>query len=534
MYSDPSFLVASKSAYARPNFRRMRLALALIASLAWLAGCDQSAATSPDPTSPEQKVTAISNGRILSTLGTPLAHVVVHSPRNGVSDTTDSLGRWSLPADSGKIDTLVLFIDDNPVGSFASTSPVVPHDLRLVRRNIKGVLDDPHFEMARTNPGLGSIWPDYGVSIRIRRRDGSTALVPVEIDSLNGTFAGSAWFIDGERSQTGAYWAETTDLRFVIGRSPVDSFDESAGDLSIAKFSPWNRQIPSGMFSVRWRYRDTVRVWTSLTDTTLAKRFEWRTSKDGIWRAGGASLLVECPSAWDPVLVVEARIVDDENIVHPSSSISLLTGNNDHYFSDTRVRTPPRLSLAVPELVPVLDSFRIQSHAQDTLGGKVVKRFLVWYLRDTVPILSDSQMVYMPDRRTEGSVSGRVVAVDDDAESTYVDFSVRLIQPAPSVEVTSASLTGFDVRWEPIWKSFHYNNQVWDRVHVTVLDSASGSVLLDTLLSDTAPPFHVERYFLAKNVRVGVRFEFAYWDLTDASGWGWCTATLPDRAANPL
>ncbi|MEK7393832.1 MAG: hypothetical protein AAB214_14830 [Fibrobacterota bacterium] len=508
------------------------LAFALIPAFAWLVGCDRSPATSPTSSNlPETKSNATSSGRILSAIGNPLAHVVVHSPRKGVSDTTDSAGRWSLPADSGKPDSLVLFIDDVPVGSIASTPDGVPQDVRLIQRNITGVLDDPHFEMARTSPGLGSIWPDYRVSIRIRRRDGSTTQVPVGIDSLNGTFAGSVWFIVGERSQTGAYWAETTDLRFVIGRSPVDTFDENAGDLSIAKFPPWNRQISTGIYFSPWRYRDTVRISTSLSDTTLAQRFEWRTSKDGIWQVGGSSLLVMCPSASDSVLVVDARIVDGDGDIHPLPQTRFVPGNGDQGYSATRLRTPPRLSLSVPEFAPILDSFKIVSHAQDTLGGNVVKRFLAWSWHDTVPIVSDTQMVFVPDRRTEGSISGRVVTVDDDADTAFVAFSARSIQPAPHIEVANASLTGFDVLWEPIWKSFHYNNQSWDRVHVTVLDSASGSVLQDTLFSDTAPPFHVERYFLAKNVKVGVRFEFAYWDSTDASGWGWCTATLPDRAA---
>ena len=113
-----------------------------------------------------------------------------------------------------------------------------------------------------------------------------------------------------------------------------------------------------------------------------------------------------CPSASDSVLVVDARIVDGDGDIHPLPQTRFVPGNGDQGYSATRLRTPPRLSLSVPEFAPILDSFKIVSHAQDTLGGNVVKRFLAWSWHDTVPIVSDTQMVFVPDRRTEGSISG--------------------------------------------------------------------------------------------------------------------------------
>ncbi len=502
--------------------------IALALAFAGLFGCDQVVPTAPVP-----KVNNTLSGRILSSTGAPLPHVVVYSPRRQISDTTGTDGRWSLVSDSTKPDSLELFLDEIDVGSFIPPSNSVSHDLRLVRRNITGALDDPYIRYGNMLPKFGPSTPTYRVCVLLQRRNGQLVQIPAQIDTLTGNISTTTWFIDGERSQTGKYWAETVELGYVIGRSPVDSFDASAGDLSIAKFFPRNWQIPTSLQASSWRYRDTVTV-SSGVDTPYVKQIQWRTSKDKIWRVGRGSLLVTCPSGLDSPLVVEARIQDLEGLFHPASQIVFAPGRGNSYLSPWRIPTPPKLSISTPQTARIRDSIWVGSHVQDTLGGRIVRRFIAWNWGDTVELTSDSQKVYVPDRRKDGYLSGDVVAVDNDAEATSVSFGMNLQQPGPQVVVTNTVLTGFDVEWEPIWERSSYSNQVWDRVHIKVLDSASGSILTDTLLSGSEIVFHQNRQFLSRHVKVGIRFEYNYGDTATASGWGWSLASLPVGTLNPI
>lgn len=504
----------------RPTLLSTALAILLL-------GCEEK--TSDGPTAASNPSSSEISGRIIDVNGKAIPGLEITVAGSLRKATTDSLGAWTLSVPSpSPMDSMVVSSD----GIWVATLPLFgSHEsyrlVRLLGRKVLGQLDTNEFVIY----GTPFIPPTnrYRIRVVVDRQSGHRTIHPALYDPSTMRYSCLFWTLDGT-SSTDMAWAEVVDSIGPASRSQVVKFDSETGDLRIVPMRSSNLVVsllPSIPTS-EWRSRDTSRVSLGIFDTSLVGEILWKTSKDTIWKAGGTSLLVRCPSVYEPILTVQAKVTTKEGRISLSTPYQFTEGYPPYgFYGRPRHPTPPRLDPTFPDSAAIGDSVWISFGATDTLGGKVVRRYLYWNWQERLDFEGDSMKVLLPDRRSEISFGGTLVAVDDEGDTAMRYIRFRMIPPAPSMEIKNLPSGGIHVGWQRPWKG---NVTAF---HLKFLDSTAGILLLDTVIHDTAVrSFDLPRFFFSRTVHIMGRYQ--EWWGEEHSAWAVHVDTLNSTPVNPI
>jgi|GEM_PF-3432475 len=457
------------------------------------------------------------SARILNDVGQPVIKARVISAITHDTIYTDTTGAWKRPISSfDRPDTFRLLIDSLSAGTITLAAGERPVDLRIVWHRLQGTM--PSYQIYAS--------PKHLIRVVLLRRSGDRDSVTVPIDSGTQSFSAGIPNIAGDSSQFGEVYAELLDSLGVAARWDRTPYNKQPLRHDIAKYYPKRLAIEPS-FVAYWRYRDTVSVVAHYIDTSLVASIEWSTSLDTIWRKGTTSFLVRTLSSNDPPLVVRNRIASREGRIL-LTNIVFRTGQPDDSWnwptSPLRISTPPRMTVALSQSCALGESFKLSTTARDTLGGKVVLRKLVWSWGDTVDIQSDTQSVRLPIIKIAPQLTAKVLAVDDDGETTFVNIGLRAIEPPPKLGFSEATTRSFRVSWD--------TSTVigYDKFRIHIRDGINDSLLIDTLVEGTLKSITIPRRFLARTLLLEARFEGAS---VDSGRWTRKLDSLPSGPFNP-
>ncbi|MBK9576996.1 MAG: hypothetical protein IPK50_03795 [Fibrobacterota bacterium] len=508
----------------RPSLAGIGLSIFSASLLAALWSCDSKESANPVEV-PIQNL----SGKVIDIGGAGISGVEVALSRSGRRTLTDTNGHWSLARPSETTaDTFRLSIAGTVFVSLPLSSGAdAPTLLRLVRRKALGQIDSSEF------PRIGDLWiPQrkmHRVQFVLERNSHERVVFPATYDSISGSFSKDFWTLDGDPTQVGKIWAEVVDSIGIASRTRISSFGTETGDIRLATIGSSNLVATAFPLTEReWRSRDTSRVVLAGLDTSLVGRIFWRTSIDTTWQSGEGSLLVRCPSATDPALMVYSKIVTKEGRVTETPGFTFVPDSFvSRSYARTRFRTPPSLNPTYPDSAAIGDSVWISFGATDTLGGKVVRRYLHWNWGERTVFTGDSMKIVLPDRRSENSFGATLVVVDDEGDSAGRYIYFRMIPPAPSMEVRNLPSGGIHVGWQRPWKG---NVTAF---HLKFLDSTAGILLLDTVIHDTGVrSFDLPRFFFSRAVHIMGRYQ--EWWGEEHSAWAVHVDTLNSTPVNPI
>jgi hypothetical protein len=250
--------------------------LAMVAALV-LTACVQ---TEPNGGGTENGGAISLTGRVIGTGNTPISGVVVKLAHNGVTDTTDSFGRYVLSKATSEASTGVVLdtLQYSKNGQALARVSVLQWidtlpDVEVIQRDISGLLTDSNTVITRVESvvlgdGIDSAFP---------------VVTEFYFNSLTRNYSGFVYFppatsLKNYSVQINIYG--TDDLR--IGRSQVVPFNSFAGNITVPPFGASNaRPVAKAGIDTAVALGSAIELHGAAVDSFGGTISKWEWNLDG-------------------------------------------------------------------------------------------------------------------------------------------------------------------------------------------------------------------------------------------------------------